>query len=574
MSVIKNTENYIKDILKKCNYDIDNISLEVSSRRDLGEFQINVCMGLAKKYGENPRDIAQKIISFFDDRFKNVNIAGPGFINVSYADDYLLECMNNSINNFDSYIDNDDKKKIIIDYGGANAAKALHVGHMRSANIGEAIKRLALAFKNEVIGDVHLGDLGRQSGMVISEIKKRFPDLPYFDSNYKGIYPKYHITLEELGEYYPTASNAAKEDPDRMEEVRKITAEIDQGKEPYFTLWKDIVEVSSEDIKNIYSYLNCNFDLWEGEMSSFKYMEDTLKVLKPYMYESEGANVIDVKKETDTEEMPPLIVMKTDGTTIYATRDLATLYSRMKNYKPDEIWYFIDQRQSLYFKQVFRASYLTSLVPSSTFLAHYPFGTINGKDGKPFKTRDGGVLKLSSLLEMVKEELLKKMTNYDSEEEKEKIANILTVGTIKYADLLPYRSTDYIFDVEKFCSFDGKTGPYILYTMVRIKSILNKLNKKESKIYSIYGDKDREIYIKILELSKVLTKSYNERATSYICEYLFELCSLFNTFYAEHNIINEKDIQKQETFISLLYLVYNIVSKLLDILAIEIPEKM
>lgn len=574
MSFIKETEKYINDVINSCGYDIDNVSLESSSRRDLGEFQINVCMVLAKKYGKNPRDIANEIISKLDDRFTNVNIAGPGFINVTINEKYLLNKINGSINNFDNLIDKMGEKTIIIDYGGANAAKALHVGHMRPANIGESLKRLASILGLKTIGDVHLGDIGRQSGMIISEIKKRKPDLCYFDPEYKGEYPKLKITEEELAIYYPTASNDAKENPERMEEVRKITALVDSKVEPYFGMWKDIVEVSTKIIKRTYDYLNCNFDLWEGELSSLKYVPETLKLLEPYIYESDGAKVIDVKKDDDKLEVPPLIVIKNDGATIYATRDLATIYSRVKLYNPDEIWYIVDARQSLYFEQVFRASYKSNLVKEECKLAHYGFGTINGKDGKPYKTRDGGVLPLDELLKLVKEELSKRLTKETSEEEKEKILDILTVATVKYADLLPYRTTDYIFDIEKFCSFEGKTGPYILYTMVRINSILSKLDTSKYNINGIYSTTEKDIYLKLLELPKMITSSYNEKATGYICDFLFELCSLFNKFYNECNIVNETNKEVQESRIALLKLVYNVGYNLLNILAIEIPSKM
>ena len=575
MSFIKDTEDYLKDILKNCGYELDDVILESSSRRDLGEFQINCSMNLAKKYGKNPREIAQDIVNNLDERFKNVNIAGPGFINVSIQDKYLINKMNESIDNFDNLIDKLDRKKILVDYGGANAAKALHVGHMRSANIGEALKRLSNVLGNETIGDVHLGDLGRQSGMVISEIKKRKPNLCYFDKSYDGEYPKLQITAEELAEYYPAASNDAKENPDRMEEVREITAKVDLGIEPYFTMWKDIVEVSSSDIKKTYDFLNCNFELWEGELSSLKYVDKTLKVLNPYMYESQGAKVIDVALDDDKIEVPPLIVIKNDGATIYATRDLATIYNRMNSdFKPDEIWYVVDARQGLYFELVFRASYKSKLVSNDTKLLHYSFGTMNGKDGKPFKTRDGGVLQLNDLLNMIREELSKKMDKYEDSKEKEKILDILTVAAVKYADLLPFRTTDYIFDIEKFCSFEGKTGPYILYTMVRIKSILEKVSIEEYSINEIYGESERNIYIKLLELSRVLNKAYNEKTLSYICEYLFEICSMFNKFYGECNIINETDNNKKKTYVTLLKLIFNTCSKLLDILAIKIPNKM
>ena len=575
MSFINETEEYLKDVLNNCGYELDEVILESSSRRDLGEFQINCAMGLAKKNGKNPREIAENIVNNLDDRFINVNIAGPGFINVSINEKYLLKKMNESINSFDRLIDKMESKNILVDYGGANAAKALHVGHMRSANIGEALKRLAKVLGNNVIGDVHLGDLGRQSGMIISELKKRKPDLCYFDPNYKGEYPKLEITPEELAEYYPTASKDAKDNPERMEEVRQITAFVDEGKEPYISMWKDIVDVSSEEIKKTYNYLNCNFELWEGELSSLKYIDDTLKVLEPYMYESEGAKVIDVAKDDDKIEIPPLIVIKNDGASIYATRDLATIYSRMHSeFKPNEIWYVVDARQGLYFEQVFRASYKSKLVDSDVKLSHYYFGTMNGNDGKPFKTRDGGVLQLNDLLSMIREELSKKMDKYEDGKEKEEILDKLTVATIKYADLLPFRTTDYIFDVEKFCSFEGKTGPYILYTMVRIKSILDKVNLDSDSIDKIYSDSERNIYLKLLELSRVLNKSYSEKTLSYICEYLFEVCSLFNKFYSECNIINESDSDKKSNYISLLKLLYNTCSKLLDILAIKIPNRM
>ena len=574
MSYIKECEEYILNVFKSCGYDISEVILEVSSREDLGEFQVNTCMSLAKKYGKNPRVIAEEIISNFDDRFENVNIAGPGFINVSINKNQLLNVVSSSLKDISYLIDKDKNKTIIIDYGGANAAKTLHIGHMRSANIGESLKRLSALLGNKMIGDVHLGDIGRQSGMVISEIKKRKPNLCFFDKNYKGDYPKLEITPEELSIYYPSASNDAKENPERMEEVRKITALVDEGIEPYISMWKDIVEVSKQEIKKTYDYLNCHFDLWEGELSSLKYIKDTLKVLEPYMYESDKAKVIDVKREDDKIEFPPLIVIKNDGSSIYATRDLATIYNRINLYNPDEIWYVVDMRQSMYFEQVFRASYKSKLVKENCKLNYYGFGTMNGKDNKPFKTRDGGVLQLNDLIKMIKDELSKLISSSSSEEEKEEILNKLTVATIKFADLLPYRTTDYIFDLEKFCSFEGKTGPYILYSMVRIKSILNKVDYKSFSIHDIYSDSERKLYVKLLSLSKILNKSYNEKTLSYICEYLYELCSMFNKFYSETNIINETNNERKETYITLLHLILNICTTLLDVLAIEIPDKM
>ena len=574
MSFIKETEEYLKGVLKDIGYETEDISLEFSARRDLGEFQINCAMSLAKKYGENPRDIATKIVNNLDDRFENVNIAGPGFINVSINNNKLLEVMNKSINDFDNLIDKQEEKTIIVDYGGANAAKALHIGHMRAANIGEALKRLAKRLGNKTIGDVHLGDLGRQAGMLISEYKLMEPDSVFFDPNYKGEYPKINLTIKDLGIMYPKASEAAKNDEKRMEEVREITAEIDKGHKAYTELWKQMVDISSVEIKRIYDLLNCHFELWEGELSSFKYIPETLEIMKPFLYESEGALICDVEQEDDKKPMPPLMVIKSDGATIYGTRDLATLYSRIKEYNPNEIWYVVDARQSLYFEQVFRASYKTGLVPKSTILSHYGFGTMNGKDGKPFKTRDGGVLELNELIKMVKEELKKRMDRYDNDKESEEIVDKLTIATIKYADLLPFRTTDYIFDVEKFCSFEGKTGPYILYTLVRINSILNKTKNDNIVIKDLYSETEKNIYIKLTELSRYINRAYNEKATSYICEYLFELCSLFNKFYGETNVLNESNDEKKNSYLAMLRLIYNTCKELLDILAIEIPSKM
>jgi arginyl-tRNA synthetase len=442
---------------------------------------------------------------------------------------------------------------------------------MRAANIGEALKRLAKVLGNNTIGDVHLGDLGRQAGMLISEYKRMEPNSVFFDPNYKGEYPKINLTIKDLGKMYPKANVAAKEDPKRMEEVREITAEIDKGHKAYTELWKQMVDISSIEIKEVYDKLNCHFELWEGELSSFKYIPATLDIMKPYLYESQGALICDVEEESDKKPMPPLMVIKSDGATIYGTRDLATLYARVKNYNPDEIWYVVDARQSLYFEQVFRASYKTGLVPKTTLLDHYGCGTINGKDGKPYKTRDGGVLELSALMDLVREELSKKMTD---QEDKDKILDILTIATIKYADLLPFRTTDYIFDVEKFCSFEGKTGPYILYTMVRINSILKKVKTKSTTITKINSETERNIYIKLSELSRVLNKAYNEKTTSYICEYLFDLCSLFNKFYGETNVLNESDKEKKSSYIAMLNLMYNTCKSLVDILAIEVPDKM
>ena len=570
MSLIKENEKYLKELINNLGYEIDNVSLEPSSRKEFGQYQINSSMLLASKYHMNPREIASKIVQNLDSRFTNVNIQGPGFINLSLTDEYLMNYFNNK--SFNDMVDKENPKTIVIDFGGANAAKSLHVGHMRSANIGEALRRLLLLFGNNVISDVHLGDLGRQAGMLISQLELEQPNLPYFDKNYKGEYPKLEITAKDLGRMYPLASKLAKEDPVRMEEVRRITAEIDKGNKVYTDLWKQMVEVSKVEIKKVYNELNCHFDLFEGELDSFKDIPATTEIMKPYLYESEGALVIDVAKEDDKKEMPPLLYIKTDGATIYATRDLATIYSRVKRFDPNEIIYVVDDRQGLYFEQVFRAAYKTGLVKNAK-LEHVGFGTINGIDGKPYKTRDGGVMELSTLISLVKDEISKKKKDEIKDEEKEEIINKLTIATIKYTDLLPYRKTDYIFDPVKFSSIDGKTGPYILYTIVRIKSILNKVDI-DSKMTNICNDEMRNVLVKMTEISNALTNAYNERTLNYIAEMLYDICSLFNKFYNNCNIVNEQNMDNKASYVAFIKIVYNYIKNLLNILAIDEVEKM
>ncbi len=572
--MIEETEKYLLELIKSLGYSIDKVTLNVSSRPELGQFQINDAFNLAKINHENPRAIAEKIVSNLDNRFTNVNIAGAGFINLSFSDQYIIDYLNNGIDDFNIFVNKQKEKTIIFDYGGSNAAKALHVGHMRSANIGEAVKRLAKLMGNKVIGDVHLGDLGRQAGMLISEYKRMEPDSVFFDPNYTGEYPNINLTAEDLGKMYPKANIDASNNPERMEEVRHITAEIDKGNRAYTELWKQMVKISKEVIVKTYDHLNCHFELFEGELDAFPYIPKVLEIMKDYLYESDGALVCDVKKEDDNKPVPPLIVIKNDGATIYATRDLGTLYSRMERFNPDEIWYFTDDRQSLYFEQVFRASYKTGLVNEKTKLYHFPFGTINGSDGKPFKTRDGGVMTLDALIELINTEIEKKIKEEITGEEREEIADKLTIATLKFADLLPFRKTDYIFDPVKFSSLDGKTGPYILYTIVRIKSLLRKVEDKDYQLKVIDNEEVRDILVKLLSLNNVLDKSYNEASLNYICEYLFDLLSLYNKFYNNHSILQEEDLDIRESYLALTKLVYNVAHNLLNVLAIEEVEKM
>ena len=571
MSFIKEKEIIVKNILKKLGYDID-VTILPSSKKEFGDFQLNIAMSIAKKYHKNPKDIADEIVCNLPEDFCNVNIANPGFINFKFLDSELIKYFNECLSDFSKLYDKHEQKLIFLDYGGANAAKALHVGHMRSPNIGEAMKRLCNLLGYKTISDVHLGDLGRQAGMLISEIKKEGEYPEFFDESFKGKYPNVKYTSKDLGKLYVNANIEANQNEERMEEVRNITAEIDRGNEKYIKLWKQLINISLVDIKKVYEELNCHFDLWEGELDSFKDVKKMLKKLDKFLYESEGAKVIDVKKDSDTKDIPPLIVIKNDGATIYATRDLATIYSRQERFSPDEIWYFTDNRQSLYFEQVFRASYIGSLVPDTCKLLHFPFGTINGNDGKPFKTRDGGVMELSELINIIKNLIREKIS--DNIENKEDTLEKLTIATLKYADLMSNRSTDYIFDPVKFSSFEGKTGPYILYTDVRIKSILNKVDNIKYEITTIANVEMKNILLKILELPSVLNKSYYDKSLNYVTDYLFDLCSLFNKFYNNYSIIKEDNSNIKNSYLALIKLVKEILEKLLDVLAIEVVDKM
>ena len=582
MSLIKNIEKEIKNTIESSGYSLENFVLQPSSRPDLGQYQINDSMVLAKKYGKNPRDIANDIVKELekDKRFTNINIAGPGFINISLTDEYLTELLNMINTDITSVIDKKEPKKIILDYGGANVAKALHVGHLRSANIGEALKRLAILLGYEVLGDAHLGDYGRPLGFVVLEIKKRYPDLPYFDPNYTGDYSEIElpITNEELEKIYPEASRKAKEDENYLEEGRDVTAKIQNHIPGYYDLWKKVVDISKADIKNVYDDLNVHFELWQGESDAAEYFNELEEFFEKsgVLIESSGAKIIEVKEETDKAPMPPLLFVKSNGTLSYETTDLATILERKKNYNPDEIWYLTDARQELHFMQVFRAAKKAKLVNDDIKLVWFGFGTMNGKDGKPFKTRDGGVMSLKGLINLIYDETIKRINPETvSADEKEKVAKTVAIAALKYADFLPYRGTDYIFEVEKFADLEGKTGPYLLYSTIRMKSLLNKAkNIKQEKATTITTATEREIILNLLGLPRVLDKALEAKSLNDIAEYLYKLTSQYNKFYSENKIITEENEYIRESWLILTTVVYNINMLLLNTLGISVPEKM
>lgn len=581
-SFIETEQIYIKSKLKEIGYEVDEVTLNVSSKPEFGDYQYNGVMPLAKTYGENPRQIASKLVDEIkkDNRYKNVEVAGPGFINITFSDEELIHHINELNNNININYHNEFPKKIYLDYGGANAAKALHVGHLRSANIGEALKRLAIAFGNTTYSDAHLGDWGRPIGLVMLEIQKRNPNLPYFDANYQGDYPTVSpVTNDDLMEIYPLASTKAKEDENYMEEARKLTAKLQDGDKGLIALWQHILDVSKKDIKRVYDKLNTTFDIWEGESDGYKYIPELTSYLEEnnILVSSQGAQVIDVANASDDHTIPPLLYIKSNGSVSYETTDLACIWERMKKYNPDEIWYLADSRQSLHFEQVFRAAKLAKIVKPETELTFIPFGTMNGADGKPFKTRDGGVMSLENLLELVENECERKILPNIIGEERKEIAEKISVATIKYADLIPFRLTDYSFDPVKFSDLQGKTGPYLLYSTIRMRSLLKKAEEQQEN-YNIYttikDETDRNIIICLLNLRSVLLKSLNTKSLNDITEFLYKITNLYNNLYAQNRILTEENKALKESWLVLTKVIYDNNLKLLNILGIEVPERM
>ena len=581
-SFIEKQEEYIKSKIKECGYDVEEVVLNVSSRPEFGDYQFNGAMAMAKTYGKNPREIASEIVESIknDNKYQDINIAGPGFINITFSDEELIEHVNELKENININYENDNPKTIFMDYGGANVAKALHVGHLRSANIGEALKRLANSLGNKTIADAHLGDWGRPIGLVMTEIKHRNPDLAYFDQNYEGEYPTDSpVTNDDLMELYPCASNKSKEDEAYMEEARDITARFKDGEKGLMALWHHIMNVSKTDIKRIYDRLNTTFEVWEGESDGNQYIPEMVEYIesKGLVSDSEGARIIEVKEENDDHEIPPLLLVKSNGSASYETTDLACIWERMKLFNPDEIWYLTDARQALHFEQVFRAAQKSEIVKPETVLEFIPFGTMNGADGKPFKTRDGGVMTLEALLDLAKEECEKKILPNIVGEERENIADTVAVAAVKYADLIPYRLTDYNFDPIKFSDLQGKTGPYLLYSTIRMKSLLKKAEeaKIDFKTYSTINSKiDRDVIVCMLNLRSVLTKSINVKSLNDIAEYLYKITNLYNNFYSNNHVLTEENKVLQESWLVLTKVIYDNNLKLLNILGIEVPDKM
>ena len=574
-------------------YDAKYGKVTLSNRPDLCEYQCNGAMAAAKEYKCAPFMISDKIAKALaeNELFESVESVKPGFINMKVSPAYLAKYVSDM--KADEGRFGCDKaahpKTIIVDYGGANVAKPLHVGHLRSAVIGESIKRIGKFMGHNMIGDVHLGDWGLQMGLIIVELKERKPDLVYYDESYTGEYPKEALfTISELEDIYPTASKKSKEDEAFREAAMEATSQLQAGRRGYRALLAHILDVSVTDLKKNYDNLNVSFELWKGESDAQPYIPDMVQMMKDkgFAYMSEGALVVDVKEDTDTKEIPPCIILKSDGASLYSTTDLATIVMRMQDYNPDAIIYLTDQRQSMHFVQVFRCARKTGLVGPDVELTHIGFGTMNGKDGKPFKTRDGGVMRLEYLLDEINEEMLKKITenqkekeNLDiSEEEAKQTAKTVALAAVKYGDLSNQASKDYCFDIERFTSFEGNTGPYILYTIVRIKSILKKYTAKNSlpdaPILGAHSASEKNLMLVLSRFNAMMENAYEEKAPHKICAYIYELANAFNGFYHETKILSEEDFKVQASYIGLLVLTKNILETCIDVLGFSAPDRM
>lgn len=578
----------------ECGYDAKYAKVTLSNRPDLCEYQCNGAMAAAKEYKKAPFMIADEVVEKLaaNPMFAMAESVKPGFLNLKIDEAYLADYV--------AKMQEDDgrfgcekteaPKTIMIDYGGPNVAKPLHVGHLRSAIIGESVKRIGKFMGHNVIGDVHLGDWGLQMGLIITELKQRRPELVYFDDTYTGEYPEEApFTISELEEIYPTASKKSKEDEAYKEAAMQATFELQHGKRGYQALLKHILNVSVTDLKRNYANLNVSFELWKGESDAQPYIPDMVQKMKDdgFAYISDGALVVDVKEETDTKEIPPCMILKSDGASLYNTTDLATMVWRMKDYNPDELIYVVDKRQELYFTQVFRCARKTGIVKPETELKFLGFGTMNGKDGRPFKTRDGGVMRLEHLISGINEEMLAKIQGNQktkenlgiSTEEAENTAKMVALAAIKYGDLSNQASKDYIFDIDRFTSFEGNTGPYILYTIVRIKSILNKyhgLGKDESGavIGAAHSKSEKDLMLELSKFNAVMESAFEETAPHKICSYIYDLANAFNSFYHGTKIMSEENETVQKSYIRLLELTKSVLETCIDVLGFSAPERM
>ena len=584
MSITKILTDKLSAAFAKCGYSAELGTVVTSDRPDLCQFQCNGAFAGAKLYHKAPRMIAADAAAKLegDADLEKVEVVGAGFINITVSDEFLLGYVKQALADENLGIPQAEKPEtVVLDYGGPNVAKPLHIGHLRSAVIGEALKRLVRATGRKTISDVHLGDWGLQMGLVMAELQERHPEWACFAEdfdaeNFAGV----DLDAESLNVIYPFASAKSKENDDFKQKARAVTAKLQKGDPGYTALWREIIRISVADMKKNYENLNVDFDYWYGESDAEKYVPELLDVLneKGLLHESQGAMVVDVAEESDKITIPPVIIKKSDNSNIYATTDLATLIQREHDFKPDQIWYIVDARQGLHFTQVFRCAKKAGLVPEEVTLAHIGYGTMNGADGKPYKTREGGVMRLADFYNTVYEAALERVSasNFSKDADREDIARKITVATIKFGDLVNYCMKDYVFDMDKFIAPDGKTGSFLLYTIARINSILKKAEGAGEQFDSsaVYTDSERDLLLKISLSGEAFALAYREKAPSVICENAYQLASAFSKFYHDNHILTEEDADKKRAWLNICAAVRTVLEKHLDVLGIEPVEMM
>lgn len=578
----------VSTAFENAGFDASYGRVSISGRPDLCEYQCNGSLPAAKQYHKAPMVIAEAVVEQLQDNsaFLTVEAVKPGFINLRLAPETVSSYVNQMAAAEKFGLQGEQHPRtVIIDYGGANVAKPLHVGHIRPAIIGEAVKRIERYFGNTVIGDVHLGDWGLQMGLIIEGIRDRSPELPYFDPDFAGEYPtEPPFNISELEQIYPAASARSKEDPGFSARAHEATLKLQQGDRGYMAIWRHVMNVSVADLKKNYKNLNVEFDLWKGESDAEPYIAGMVQRLKDggYAVESQGALVVEVQEPEDKKEVPPCIILKSDGATLYATTDLATLVQREQDYHPDKVLYVVDKRQALHFEQVFRTAKKSGIIRPETELQFLGFGTMNGKDGKPFKTRSGGVMRLEYLISEITDTVRQRIleNNIITGDAVEEIAGIIAVAALKYGDLSNLATKDYAFDMDRFSAFEGNTGPYILYTIVRIKSILSKYAQQhgaiptDRRILPPENQIEKDLMLQLSRFADNLHLAYRDTQPNVVCAYIYELAGAVNRFYHETRILAETDPVKQQGYIALIDLVKRVLETCIDLLGFEAPEKM
>ncbi len=568
--------------------DLDPAFGEVveSNRPDLGQFQCNGALPAARQAGNNPRDIAQSIIDQVDrEGIADLSIAGPGFVNITLTDEALCQHVSQAAASDLGIESASDPKTVVVDYGGPNVAKAMHVGHLRATLIGDAIARIGRLIGHHIITDAHFGDWGTQMGMVICGLADRYPDLPYFDPDFTGPYPDdAPVTLEDLQEIYPKISAAAKTDPEVAEAARRATLELQEGRPGYRALWQHLVAVSMGSQRQDFHDLGVDFDLWYAESTVHDRVYPLVASLREQgvAVESEGALVVPVAEPNDTKDIPPLIMLKSDGAYLYTTTDVATVDLRVSDLHADVVLYVVDARQGLHFEQVFRAVRKAGIAPGTVSLEHIKFGTMNGPDGKPFRTRAGGVVSLRDLIAMVTDAAAERLEQADiaqgyPDDEKAEIARRVGLAALKFGELQNHRASDYVFDLDRFLSFDGKTGPYLQYGAVRIASIEREASEQglaTGDLQPATVDAERGLYLQILRFPSVVDRAWEFRAPNHIAEYAFELTQQFNRFYEACHILREGDPARQASWLRLVAVTREVLVTALNLLGIEVPDRM